>query len=80
MDLSMRNAKYSRMEKEKQAVLSKPQQNTDRILEAIKKDLQLKELPVQIECFDNSNLQGTDPVAACVVFKNAKPAKGLYRN
>ncbi len=80
LELSIRNAKYCRMEKEKQAVLSKAPQNTARVLETIKKDLQLKELPVQIECFDNSNLQGTDPVAACVVFKNAKPAKSEYRH
>lgn len=80
LDLSVRNAKYYRMEKEKQLILSKPQQSTSRILETIKKDLQLKEVPVQIECFDNSNLQGTNPVAACVVFKNAKPAKSEYRH
>ncbi len=80
LDLSLRNAKYFRLEKEKQMALSKPQQSTGRILETIKKDLQLKELPVQIECFDNSNLQGTNPVAACVVFKNGKPAKKEYRH
>ena len=80
LDLSMRNAKYFRLEKEKQQILSKPLQSTNRILETLKKDLQLKELPVRIECFDNSNLQGTHPVAACVVFKNAKPAKKEYRH
>lgn len=80
MDLSHRNAVYYRLEKEKQQVLLKPRQNTSRILETMQKDLQLKELPVQIECFDNSNLQGTNPVAACVVFKNAKPAKSEYRH
>lgn len=80
LDLSVRNAKYFRLEKEKQFALSKPAQSTNRILETMKKDLQLKELPFQIECFDNSNLQGTNPVAACVVFKNAKPAKKEYRH
>ena len=80
LDLSQRNAKYYRLEKEKQTVLRNPQQRSDRILETIKKDLQLKEMPVQIECFDNSNLQGSNPVAACVVFKNAKPAKREYRH
>ncbi len=80
LDLSMRNAKYYRMEKEKQLSISKPLQSTTRILETIKKDLRLKELPIQIECFDNSNLQGSNPVAACVVFKNAKPAKKEYRH
>ncbi|KJF44152.1 excinuclease ABC subunit C [Draconibacterium sediminis] len=80
LDLSMRNAKYFRLERDKQAVLKNPKIRTDRILNTIKKDLQLKELPERIECFDNSNLQGTNPVAACVVFKNAKPAKKEYRH
>nr|MBD3622592.1 excinuclease ABC subunit C [Sunxiuqinia sp.] len=80
LDLSLRNAKYFRLEKEKQHILAKPKDNTKRILETLKRDLQLKELPVQIECFDNSNLQGSNPVAACVVFKNGKPAKKEYRH
>nr|WP_319572487.1 excinuclease ABC subunit UvrC [uncultured Draconibacterium sp.] len=80
LDLSKRNAKYFRLEKDKQAVLKNPKIRTDRILNTIKKDLQLKELPERIECFDNSNLQGTNPVAACVVFKDAKPAKKEYRH
>ena len=80
MDLSIRNAKYFRLEKEKQYALSKPVQSTNRILETMKKDLRLHELPIQLECFDNSNLQGTNPVAACVVFKNGKPAKKDYRH
>ncbi len=80
LDLSLRNAKYFRLEKEKQQALSKPKDSSRRILETLKKDLQLKELPSHIECFDNSNLQGTHPVAACVVFKNGKPAKKDYRH
>ncbi len=80
LDLSERNAKYFRLEKEKQKILAKPKESSNRILETIKKDLQLKELPTRIECFDNSNLQGSNPVAACVVFKNAKPAKKQYRH
>ncbi|QIA09888.1 excinuclease ABC subunit UvrC [Draconibacterium halophilum] len=80
LDLSKRNAKYFRLEKEKQAVIKNPNIRTDRILNTIKNDLQLKELPERIECFDNSNLQGTNPVAACVVFKNAKPLKKEYRH
>ena len=80
LDLSQRNARYYRLEKEKQAVLKNPQQRLDRILATIKKDLQLKEIPTRIECFDNSNLQGLNPVAACVVFKNAKPLKREYRH
>ena len=61
-------------------MLKNPKKSQDRILNTIKKDLQLKELPVHIECFDNSNLQGSEPVAACVVFKNAKPLKREYRH
>lgn len=80
LDLSQRNAKYFRMEKEKQAVLKNPKVRTDRILNTIKNDLQLKDLPDHIECFDNSNLQGTEPVAACVVFRNGKPFKKDYRH
>ena len=80
LDLSERNAKYFRLEKEKQKILSKPQESSNRILNTIQKDLQLKELPTRIECFDNSNLQGSNPTAACVVFKNGKPAKKEYRH
>ena len=80
LDLSKRNAKYYKLEKEKHNVLKNPKERTDRILNTIKKDLQLNEEPVQIECFDNSNLQGSQPVAACVVFKYAKPAKKEYRH
>lgn len=80
IELSVRNAKYFRMEKEKQLVLSNPRPGASRILDTMKKDLRLKEVPVHIECFDNSNLQGTNPVAACVVFKNGKPAKSEYRH
>ena len=80
LDLSKRNAKYYRLEKEKQNVLKNPQERTDRILSTMKKDLQLKEKPVRIECFDNSNLQGSNPVAACIVFKNGKPFKKEYRH
>ena len=80
LDLSQRNAKYYRLEKEKQSVLKNPKVREERILNTIKKDLQLSVNPVQIECFDNSNLQGTNPVAACVVFKNARPSKKDYRH
>ena len=78
--MSQRNAKYFRLEKEKHAVLKNPKVREDRILNTIKKDLQLAEIPIHIECFDNSNLQGSMPVAACVVFKNAKPLKKEYRH
>ncbi len=80
LDLSYRNAKYFRMEKEKQMVLKNPKVAEERILKTLRKDLHLAELPVRIECFDNSNLQGSNPVAACVVFKNAKPLKREYRH
>lgn len=80
LDLSQRNAKYYRLEKEKQSVLKNPKVREDRILSTIKKDLQLSVNPAHIECFDNSNLQGSNPVAACVVFKNARPSKKDYRH
>jgi excinuclease ABC subunit C len=77
---SQRNAKYFRLEKDKQAAFKDPKIGIDRILNTIKKDLLLKEKPVRIECFDNSNLQGSEPVASCVVFANAKPLKKEYRH
>jgi len=80
LELSQRNAHYFRLEKEKQQTLSQPLRHSDRILGQLKQDLQLKEMPVRIECFDNSNLQGTHPVAACVVFVNGRPAKREYRH
>ncbi len=80
IDLSLRNAKSYRMEKIKQEKIKDPEKHTNRILETMKNDLRLKELPVHIECFDNSNIQGTNPVSACVVFKDAKPSKRDYRH
>jgi excinuclease ABC subunit C len=80
LELSQRNAKYYRLEKDKQAVFKNPKIREEQLLSTIKKDLQLTEIPVHIECFDNSNLQGTQPVAACVVFKNGKPNSKEYRH
>ena len=80
MDLSERKARYFILDKRKQEKLVDPEAATNRILEQLKQDLRLSELPVHIECFDNSNTQGTDPVSACVVFKNAKPSKKDYRH
>jgi excinuclease ABC subunit C len=81
VDLSLRNAKYYRLDKEKHEALSKPVVKPGvRILETLKKDLQLTSFPERIECFDNSNLQGSNPVAACVVFINGRPAKREYRH
>lgn len=80
LELSERNAKYFKIEKQKQKDLIDPERHTKRILNGMKKDLRLKELPVHIECFDNSNIQGEYPVAAMVVFKNAKSCKKEYRH
>jgi excinuclease ABC subunit C len=80
IDLSLRNAKSYRIEKIKQEKIKDPEKHTNRILETMKTDLRLTELPVHIECFDNSNIQGTNPVSACVVFKDAKPSKKDYRH
>ena len=79
LDLSIRNAKYFRMERFKQARIVDPDRHEKRIMAQMKKDLRLTEEPRHIECFDNSNIQGTNPVAACVVFKNGKPSKKDYR-
>jgi len=79
LDLSVRNAKYYRMERFKQAKIVDPDRHEKRIMAQMKKDLRLSEEPRHIECFDNSNIQGTNPVAACVVFKNGKPSKKDYR-
>jgi excinuclease ABC subunit C len=79
VDLSLKNANHFLLEARKRAAFLDPERNTQRILETMKKDLRLPELPVHIESFDNSNIQGTNPVSACVVFKNAKPSKSDYR-
>jgi excinuclease ABC subunit C len=80
LELSTRNAQYFMIDKQKQESLVDPEAATNRILEQLKQDLRLSELPRHIECFDNSNTQGTDPVSACVVFKDAKPSKKDYRH
>ena len=80
LDVSERNAKQHHIDKIKTAEKRDPSVRTDRILERIKSDFHLSELPRQIECFDNSNIQGTNPVASCVVFKDAKPSKKDYRH
>ena len=80
IDLSLRNVSYYKLEKLKQEKIVNPERHTERILERIKKDFQLTELPVHMECFDNSNIQGTNPVSACVVFKDGKPSKRDYRH
>lgn len=80
IDLSIRNTTFYRLEKLKQEKIVSPEKHTDRILAQIQKDFRVPELPVHIECFDNSNTQGTNPVSACVVFRNAKPSKKDYRH
>ena len=79
LDLSLKNAMYYKKEKLSQYEKLNPEFKVDRILTQMKNDLRLTELPQHIECFDNSNLQGTNPVSACVVFKDAKPSKKDYR-
>lgn len=80
LDLSIRNAKYFRQERFNQIKIVDPERHTKRIMAQMKKDLRLSEEPRHIECFDNSNMQGSNPVAACVVFKNGKPSKKEYRH
>lgn len=80
LELSERNAKYFMLERRKQQVKTDPERHTNRILENMQKDLRLSELPRHVECFDNSNIQGSNPVAACVVFRDAKPSKKEYRH
>jgi len=80
IDLSLRNAKYFRMERFKQIKIVDPERHEKRIVNQIKSDLRLAVAPQHIECFDNSNIQGTNPVAACVVFRNGKPSKKEYRH
>ena len=80
LDLSLRNAKYHRLEQLKQVKITDPDRHVKRIMAQMKSDLRLTEEPTHIECFDNSNIQGTHPVAACVVFKNGKPSKKDYRH
>jgi excinuclease ABC subunit C len=80
LDLSERNAKFYRAERNKQALLTDPDRHKKRILGQLKEDLRMPELPVQIECFDNSNFQGDYPVAAMVQFVDGKPNKAGYRH
>ncbi len=81
LDLAQKNMHYFLLQKRKEDVTkAKKQTSVERILKTIKEDLQMDEMPFHIECFDNSNIQGTNPVASCVVFKNAKPSKRDYRH
>jgi len=80
LELSERNAKLYRQERFNQIQIIDPERHTNRVMAQMQKDLRLSAEPRHIECFDNSNMQGTNPVAACVVFKNGKPSKKDYRH
>lgn len=80
VELSLRNAKYFRIDRYKQMKITDPDRHSRRIMSQMKVDLRLPKEPTHIECFDNSNIQGSNPVAACVVFKNGKPSKKEYRH
>ncbi len=80
LEVSTRNARQNKIDALKHMEKKNPEQRLERTLERMKADFRLKELPRHIECFDNSNIQGTNPVASCVVFKNAKPSKRDYRH
>lgn len=80
LDISLQNARQFKLDKLKNAEKLNPEQRVTRLLTRMQKDFRLSELPRHIECFDNSNIQGTKPVASCVVFKNGKPSKRDYRH
>ena len=80
LELSERNARFYRQDRLKQIKITDPDRHTKRLMAQMKSDLRLSEEPTHIECFDNSNIQGTNPVAACVVFKDGKPSKKDYRH
>ncbi len=80
LDVSVRNARQHHIDKIKTMEKRDPSVKTDRVLERIKADFHLSELPRHIECFDNSNIQGSNPVASCVVFRDARPSKKDYRH
>ncbi len=81
LELSQKNVKFYLLQKQKDAVSkTKKQTPTERILRTMQQDLQMDALPIHLECFDNSNIQGSHPVSSCVVFKNAKPSKKDYRH
>ncbi|MFT6336000.1 MAG: excinuclease ABC subunit C, partial [Halioglobus sp.] len=81
MDLSIKNVTYHLLQKKKTEINNIGKQTSaERILKALQADLYMKEVPLHLECFDNSNIQGTNPTASCVVFKNAKPSKKDYRH
>ena len=80
LEFSLRSAKTTRAEKLKNLEIHNPARHTDRLMEAMRRELRLEKEPRHIECFDNSNLQGTNPVASCVVFRDGKPSRKEYRH
>ncbi|MEM7101596.1 MAG: excinuclease ABC subunit UvrC [Bacteroidota bacterium] len=81
LELSEKNVQYYKLQKKKEELAKiRKQPAAERILKTLKEDLNMDDVPIQIECFDNSNIQGSNPVASCVVFKNAKPSKKDYRH
>ncbi len=80
LDFSLRSAKTTRAERLKNLEIHNPARHTDRLMEAMRRELRLEREPRHIECFDNSNLQGTNPVASCVVFRDGKPSRKEYRH
>lgn len=80
LEVSQRNARQSKIDALKHMEKQNPEQRVDRLMERMKSDFRLNEQPRHIECFDNSNIQGSNPVASCVVFRNGKPAKRDYRH
>lgn len=80
LEVSTHNARQNKVDSLKMMEKHDPEKRVERTLERMKSDFRLTELPRHIECFDNSNIQGTNPVASCVVFRNAKPAKRDYRH
>jgi|WetSurMetagenome_2_1015567.scaffolds.fasta_scaffold00453_21 excinuclease ABC subunit C len=80
LELAERNAIYYKLEQKKKRMEHTPKVRTGKNLEKLKNDLHMSDIPVHIECFDNSNIMGTNPVAACVVFRNAQPSKKEYRH
>ena len=80
LDLSLKNVSLFKLEKLKQVQIVDPERHSKRVLNQMKVDLRLPSNPIHIECFDNSNIQGSNPVAACIVFKNGKASKKDYRH
>jgi excinuclease ABC subunit C len=80
LELSEKNVRQYKIDQLKQAEKLNPEQRSTRVLKTLQEDLHLKDLPIHVECFDNSNIQGTNPVSACVVFKKAKPSRKEYRH